>query len=113
MTDTKELQRVIAEWSRATFGGDEDRTETYRVGRRWGMWAHLMKEHKELLDALTAGDLKKIRNELADCTVLLFDMAEISGIDIGEAMLEKLEVNKKRKWGKPDANGCVEHVDGD
>jgi hypothetical protein len=26
------------------------------------------------------------------------------------AVKEKLEINKNRKWGKPDANGVIEHT---
>jgi hypothetical protein len=31
--------------------------------------------------------------------------------DICKAISEKFEINKKRKWGKPDANGVVNHIE--
>lgn len=111
MTNTKELQKMIAEWSRETFGGGPTPIPNTEKERRWGMMAHFSKEFDELLGALKTNDPKRIGNELADCAMLLFDMADISGIDIGAAMLEKLEINKKRKWGKPDEHGCIEHIE--
>lgn len=54
--------------------------------------------------------------EYADCYMLLMDAARTQGIylsDIHTAAGEKLEINKKRKWGEPNADGSVEHVRGD
>jgi hypothetical protein len=30
--------------------------------------------------------------------------------DICQAIQEKFEINKSRKWGKPDANRVVKHI---
>jgi hypothetical protein len=30
--------------------------------------------------------------------------------DISNAILEKMSINKKRKWGTPDENGVVKHI---
>ena len=51
--------------------------------------------------------------EIADCFMLLLDSAHHVGIthnEILQATKEKLEINKKRKWGNPDENGVVEHI---
>ena len=51
--------------------------------------------------------------EYADCFILLFNAARLSGFtvhDIMNAMQEKHEINTKRQWGKPDANGVVKHI---
>ena len=51
--------------------------------------------------------------EFADAYMLLLDSAWHFGISI-KTLLEytqkKLEINKKRKWGKPDKNGVIEHI---
>lgn len=66
---------------------------------------HLFKEAKELLDAPTDGE------EMADIFMLLVGAASFSGVDLNEAVAAKLEKNKKRVWGKPDADGVVSHVE--
>ena len=72
-----------------------------------GKFAHLRKE----LDELEADPSDIV--EYADCYMLLIDIAGKNNIrlsDIHRAAGEKLEVNKKRDWGKPNADGSVEHV---
>ena len=64
-------------------------------------------------------EIKEIENkpddimEFADAFMLLLDAASFQGIHMGDiwrAMGEKLEINKKRKWGKPNSQGFVEHL---
>ena len=53
------------------------------------------------------------RHEWADCMFLLFGAAKKDGMtysDITDAIQEKFEINKVRKWGKPDKNGVVNHI---
>ena len=55
----------------------------------------------------------RIKFELADCLTLLLDVAAHEFIDVDELLAaseEKMEINKKRKWGEPDENGVVEHI---
>lgn len=40
--------------------------------------------------------LPAIRDEMADVAILLFEMADNLGVDLGQAMLEKLERNEVR-----------------
>lgn len=42
---------------------------------------------------------------------LLLLLASKHNVDLYEAAWNKLEKNKKRKWGKPNAEGYVEHVE--
>ena len=90
---------MINTWSTATFGEDHQRFSP--------IVHHLKKEVQELLD--TDGD----EMEFADCMMLLLDAAKVKGI-CGSKVLalteQKLEINKKRTWGKPDENGVVEHI---
>ena len=51
--------------------------------------------------------------EFADCFILLLDAARKEGLfakDILKAIVNKMEINKARKWGKPDENGVMEHI---
>ena len=68
---------------------------------------HLVKEANELVDHPT--DI----SEMADVFNLLMDVVRRSGHDIREllnAVDKKLDVLPTRKWGKPDANGVIEHI---
>lgn len=51
--------------------------------------------------------------EWADCTILLLDGLRKAGFttdDLYQAVLKKMEINKARKWEKPDGEGVVRHV---
>jgi 8-oxo-dGTP diphosphatase len=45
-----------------------------------------------------AVDKTELASELADVTLYLLQLASVSGIDLEEAVLEKLEVNAGRSW---------------
>lgn len=84
-------------WARATFP-----TETTE-----GVVKHLQKEVGEL--AKEPGD----PGEIADVLILLARLADRHGIDLAEAVRDKLAILRTREWGEPDADGVVEHVRGD
>ena len=52
------------------------------------------KEAEEFLK--DSKDREKLGQELADVLIYLFDLAEITGIDLEKAVLEKLEHNRKK-----------------
>ncbi|HDT4183034.1 TPA: DUF550 domain-containing protein [Klebsiella pneumoniae subsp. pneumoniae] len=86
--DREQVRREHAEWSQATFGN---------VGPV-GPLKHLSKEALEA--AAEPGDL----SEWADMQFLLWDAQRRAGItdeQITQAMIEKLAVNKQRKWPEP------------
>lgn len=64
---------------------------------------HFEKESKEFVES---GD----PSEIADCVLLLMHYAHRQGYNILEEVRKKHEINKTRVWGKPDADGVVEHV---
>ena len=83
-----QVRREHAEWSQTTFGN---------VGPV-GPLKHLSKEALEA--AAEPGDL----SEWADMQFLLWDAQRRAGItdeQITQAMIEKLAVNKQRKWPEP------------
>ena len=86
--DRNRVRAEHAEWSRATFG---------KVGPI-GPLKHLAKEALE--SAAAPGDM----SEWADMQFLLWDAQRCAGItdeQITQAMTDKLEVNKARKWPEP------------
>jgi len=96
-TDMNDLQYDLRKWTEKQFT-TRDMNSILR---------HLEKEILEL-----EAEPKDIM-EFADCFMLLLDAASFQDIymsDIWRAIGEKLEINKKRKWGKPNADGFVEHV---
>ena len=46
----------------------------------------------------------KLAGECADVALYLLQLAKISGIDLEQAILEKLEINKHRSWDQPEQN---------
>jgi hypothetical protein len=118
------LQDDIKKWSDGTFG-------MHRTANP--MAYHLKKEITELITALDdlyrgtysnsstqdgidllATKYRRIRFELADCLMLLIDCASHTQINMDSlisAVEEKLEINKNRKWGTPDENGVIRHIE--
>lgn len=109
MNELQTLMDAIAKWSDATFGEGQ---------KTIPILYHLQKEVSELMEAVTLDKAlgrwsDKTTEEFADCFMLLIDAATHHGItakeliDVSQA---KLEINKNRKWGKPDENGVIEHL---
>lgn len=96
--DMNDLQHDLKKWTEKQFPSRNMESITN----------HLKSEIGELLENPT--DII----EFADCFMLLVDAASYQGIhmsDIWRAMGEKLEINKKRKWGEPNEQGFVEHIE--
>lgn len=109
MNRLQQLVDEIGQWSDTTFGD---------VSNGFSKVKHLEKEVFELADAIrystenSPADVD-LRYEFADCFMLLFDAAKKCNFtvdDIMDAMREKLEINRKRKWGDPNEHGVVEHI---
>jgi len=101
----KDLMQEITDWQDSVF------TQATALSAV----THLQREVIELTFAIQSEQLKKegqddIIKELADCFLLVVGVAHLSGIDLEAAAIEKLEINKARVWGVPDADGVVEHV---
>jgi Protein of unknown function (DUF550) len=87
-------------WSQATFGTDKERGPQ-------GPLKHLAKEVQECLE--NPSDIM----EFADLQFLIFDACRRAGFsynDLELAVTQKLEINRKRKWGKASADSPVEHI---
>lgn len=98
--DIEDLKAEICAWQKQTFG--HLRPDSLRSTLK-----HMRKEIDELLE--DPCDLE----EYADLLILLFGcLGDInrSFSDLLRAVMFKMEKNKKRKWGKPDKDGIIEHV---
>lgn len=99
---TDKLYNEITAWQTKTFGQS---TSLSKI-------AHLSEEIRELASDIANNNPDK-RLEFADCFFLLFGAAASEGMsyeDIISAIEEKFEINKARKWGKPNENGVVNHI---
>lgn len=76
--------------------------QTFRQATAESKATHLCREAAELRNNPT--DL----SEMADVFILLSHLS--AGHDLAAAVRGKLEVNRGRTWGEPDAEGVVEHV---
>src|SRR5262245_8540726 len=54
--------------------------------------------HDESADSLTKNQRLALASELADVTLYLLQIASISGIDLEQAVLDKLKANYNRTW---------------
>lgn len=88
-------------WANETFPGER----TIEAAK------HLVRETEELAADTDSGE------EHADCVMLatftldrLIKSAESRGIDLVSEITRKLAINQGRTWGKPDADGIVEHI---
>lgn len=100
----KLLLERVTKWQDATFG---QATPLSKL-------AHLRKELVEL-EVEIGSDLSfGAEEEYADCFLLLYGSAIKYGMTwdtINLAISRKMDKNEKRKWGKPDAEGVVEHTE--
>lgn len=99
---TEEIFLDVTRWQNETFPGANSLSKM----------AHLAEELQELYIDLVKKSPDR-RLEFADCFLLLFGCAAADGMsydDICDALVEKMKINKARKWGTPDQNGVVKHI---
>lgn len=89
-----EFQREVSAWAAETFPHQTPHSKM----------THLRKEIDELAEDTSDGE------EMADCFILLLNLAEMAGVDLMAEARRKMEINRKRKWGAPDADGVCFHV---
>jgi 8-oxo-dGTP diphosphatase len=83
--------------SKGWYAEDSKRPQTQR-----NLAISLTLEAVEILEHFqfreNAKDPQELAGELADVALYLLQLASISGIDLEKAILDKIEVNKKREW---------------
>ena len=108
MVDLQSLMHAVHSWQIKTFNSQTPISKAI----------HLRKEVDELVAELQDSVVYSpnntlLRREIADCFMLLIGICTVSEFnetDIIEAVYEKLEINKHRKWGNPDKHGVVQHI---
>lgn len=108
---TKEMFKEITEWQKKVF---TQATPISAIN-------HLKEEANELTDAINDEDhlldhekRRKVLMEYADCFLLLFGSASLYGLcyeDVCDIINSKMEINRKRKWGRVNAEGYVKHIE--
>lgn len=91
----KPIGQVIIEWADQVF---PDRTITNAIQKM------VLEEIPEYLMN------QRDPMELADLGILLYDIANLAGVDLDSAMREKMEINKNREWAINPETGLMKHV---
>lgn len=97
-TDTKgdrrsATQAMVVEWAEGVFG----------PGREQAAWMKLFEEIGEVLKK--PGD----RTEWGDIFILLYDLADMHGVNPDVAVVDKLRAMRKRQW-YTTATGTKQHI---
>jgi NTP pyrophosphatase (non-canonical NTP hydrolase) len=96
-----ETQSSITQWGEETFGPVADLAALARRART---------EMDELIEALEAGDHTEAKSEAADVLILLSRLAHMLGFKLSDAVNEKMEINRARKWTRAE-DGTGSHID--
>ena len=98
---TEEMNRLVR--SKGWYEPDSKRPQTPR-----NLAISLSLEAAEILQHFqfreNAKDNEELASELADVALYLLQLASISEIDLEKAILDKIEVNKKREWDVEESN---------
>ena len=92
---TEEIHRLVE--SKGWYASDSKRPQTPRnLAVSLSIEAAEILEHFQFTDEIN--DKDELGSELADVMLYLLQLASVSGIDLEEAVLRKIEVNKERTW---------------
>jgi len=98
---TDEMNRFVR--SKGWFDANSKRPQTPR-----NLSISLALEAAEILELFQwhdeIKDKEELASELADVALYLLELASVTGIDLEEAMLKKLETNKTREWDVDESN---------
>jgi NTP pyrophosphatase (non-canonical NTP hydrolase) len=99
----RRVQQAITDWADSQFPG---RTAQHALSKL------VLEEVPELLQHKKLHGTKGIDTELADCFVLLMDLASLWGVDLPAAIRAKMIINEKRVWKVDPDTGLMNHTDG-
>jgi len=92
---TNEMHRLVE--SKGWYAKDSKRPQTPRnLAVSLAIEAAEILEHFQFTDEIK--DRDELGSELADVALYLLQLASVSGLDLEEAVLKKIEVNKTRTW---------------
>ena len=105
--DIKELTQVMADLVHAK--GWDNPLSTKRPQTLKNLAISLSLEANEVLELFQWNDELKDREalaeELADVALYLLQLAQVGGIDLEQAILNKANRNHERTWDEPDEEG--------
>ena len=92
---TEEMHRLVE--SKGWYAKESKRPQTPRnLAISLSIEAAEILEHFQFTDEIK--DRDELGSELADVTLYLLQLASVSGIDLEQAVLKKIEINKTREW---------------
>jgi NTP pyrophosphatase (non-canonical NTP hydrolase) len=92
---TEEMNRFVR--SKGWYDEDSKRPQTPRnLSISLALEAAEILEHFQWRDEVK--DRDELASELADVALYLLELASVTGIDLEEAVLKKLEINQTREW---------------
>jgi NTP pyrophosphatase (non-canonical NTP hydrolase) len=97
--DIKELTQAMHEFvtSKGWYAPDSNRPQTARnIAISLSLEAAEVLEHFQWRDSSPNHD--ELSGELADVALYLLQLASVTGIDLEQAMMEKLKRNQGRTW---------------
>lgn len=97
----EEAQRTIHGWANETFPGRQPKAALTKL---------VMEEIPELLAHLKEQGPEGIGPEVADCFILLLDLAAIWDVDVPQALKAKMLVNARRRWTHDPETHTFNHV---
>ena len=104
--DLKTLEEAMHAFvaSKGWYEADSKRPQTPR-----NLAISLVLEASEVLELYqwsdAAPDRAELSGELADVMLYLIQLASLSGVDLGEAVLDKLKINYGRTWDQGGEGG--------
>lgn len=99
--DIGAVQAEITRWAQATFPHRTDHHAIYKL---------MVEEIPELAMHKKENGTDGIGPELADCFILLLDLASLWGVDVADAIETKMRINYARTWNKDPDTGIMQHV---
>lgn len=107
------LIKNISSWQKHQFNNGETHVEHILP-----MMHHLKEETDELITAtqqfLQTGNSENLKTEISDAFILLLGSIDLLGINEKELLKivhNKMEVNRNRRWSKPNKNGVCNHLE--
>lgn len=98
---TEEMHRLVE--SKGWYAENSKRPQTPRnLAVSLSIEAAEILEHFQFTDEIK--DKDELGAELADVMLYLLQLASVSGIDLENAVLKKIEINKKRTWDDKESN---------
>jgi 8-oxo-dGTP diphosphatase len=92
---TEQMHALVK--SKGWYEADSKRPQTPRnLAVSLSIEAAEILEHFQFTDEIK--DREELGSELADVMLYLLQLASVSGIDLEDAVLKKIEVNKGRNW---------------